>query len=136
MAYVYSNRERFGNGGDYLIHYGVPGQKKGVRRYQNEDGSLTEEGKQHYGVGEGPGQQPQAAPKMSHREKVANMSVREKVKRQNDMIYKSARNRGAGRVSAFVQSRTPIGLISSAWRARKKREATIARKRAERMGNA
>jgi len=32
----------------YLIHYGVPGQKWGVRRWQNEDGSLTSEGYEHY----------------------------------------------------------------------------------------
>ena len=34
---------------NYLVHYGVKGQKKGRRRYQNEDGTLTEEGKHHYG---------------------------------------------------------------------------------------
>lgn len=28
----------------YLIHYGIPGQKWGERRYQNEDGTWTEEG--------------------------------------------------------------------------------------------
>ncbi len=28
----------------YLIHYGVPGQKWGVRRFQNEDGTYTSEG--------------------------------------------------------------------------------------------
>lgn len=28
----------------YLIHYGIPNQKWGVRRFQNEDGTLTEEG--------------------------------------------------------------------------------------------
>lgn len=32
----------------YLIHYGIPGQKWGERRWQNEDGSLTEEGYIHY----------------------------------------------------------------------------------------
>lgn len=37
------------NYNDFLIHYGVKGQKYGVRRYQNEDGTLTEEGKIHYG---------------------------------------------------------------------------------------
>lgn len=30
----------------YLIHYGTPGQKWGVRRFQNEDGTWTEEGKE------------------------------------------------------------------------------------------
>lgn len=35
-----------------LFHYGVKGQKRGLRRYQNEDGSLTSEGRDHYGVGD------------------------------------------------------------------------------------
>lgn len=33
----------------FLMHYGISGQKRGVRRFQNEDGSLTEEGKRRYG---------------------------------------------------------------------------------------
>lgn len=33
---------------DYLIHYGVKGQKWGVRRYQYADGSLTPAGKKRY----------------------------------------------------------------------------------------
>lgn len=32
---------------DYLIHWGIKGQKWGVRRYQNEDGTLTPEGIKH-----------------------------------------------------------------------------------------
>lgn len=32
----------------YLQHHGINGQKWGVRRYQNEDGSLTPEGRVHY----------------------------------------------------------------------------------------
>lgn len=35
-----------------LSHYGVKGQKHGIRRYQNEDGTLTAEGRDHYGVGD------------------------------------------------------------------------------------
>lgn len=33
---------------NYLAHYGIAGQKWGVRRFQNEDGTLTEEGKRRY----------------------------------------------------------------------------------------
>ena len=32
----------------YLMHYRVGGEKKGVRRWQNKDGSYTSEGYQHY----------------------------------------------------------------------------------------
>lgn len=34
--------------GNYLMHHGIKGQKWGVRRYQNKDGSLTPAGKQRY----------------------------------------------------------------------------------------
>ena len=38
---------------DELAHFGTKGMKWGVRRYQNEDGSLTAEGKARYGYVEG-----------------------------------------------------------------------------------
>ena len=35
-----------------LYHHGIIGQKWGIRRWQNKDGSLTTEGRRHYGVSE------------------------------------------------------------------------------------
>lgn len=59
-----SSKEIFGNFKKYgakideevndvneLKHYGIEGQKWGVRRYQNPDGSLTPEGKERYKMG-------------------------------------------------------------------------------------
>lgn len=37
---------------NFLCHYGILGMKWGIRRYQNPDGSLTAEGKKHYGGSE------------------------------------------------------------------------------------
>lgn len=34
---------------NYLAHHGILGQKWGIRRFQNKDGSLTPEGKERYG---------------------------------------------------------------------------------------
>lgn len=35
---------------DHLAHFGIKGQKWGVRRFENDDGTLTEEGRERYGV--------------------------------------------------------------------------------------
>ena len=43
MNYIKNDQED-----DYLAHHGVLGQKWGVRRYQNPDGTLTNAGKKHY----------------------------------------------------------------------------------------
>lgn len=46
--YVYTNTYE-------LEHAGIKGMKWGVRRYQNPDGSLTDEGRRRYGYGSGSG---------------------------------------------------------------------------------
>lgn len=41
MRYVYSNE---------IYHYGIPGMKWGIRRFQNPDGTLTAAGRRRYGT--------------------------------------------------------------------------------------
>ena len=54
FVYDYKKRKEDGEvkhsdiSGDFLQHHGVQGQKWGVRRYQNPDGSLTAEGRKRY----------------------------------------------------------------------------------------
>lgn len=43
MDYYYDN--------SYLAHHGIKGMKWGVRKYQNDDGSLTAAGRARYGMG-------------------------------------------------------------------------------------
>lgn len=49
---------------NYLSHHGVKGQKWGERKYQYQDGSLTAEGRRHYGYGDGDRQRLRAEIKM------------------------------------------------------------------------
>ena len=48
--------KHFGMDSDYIAHYGIKGQKWGIRRFQNLDGTLTVEGKERYLKKEGSGE--------------------------------------------------------------------------------
>ena len=45
IYYLYKEKRQGELGADELMHYGVKGQRWGIRRYQNKDGSLTPLGK-------------------------------------------------------------------------------------------
>ena len=85
---------------DYLAHYGVKFMKWGVRRYQNEDGSLTSLGKEHYGVGksddssDGSNESNEAKePKISKREQRKQLAEeRKKIREETKIARRNVRN--------------------------------------------
>lgn len=123
-----------------LVHYGVPGMRKGTRRYQNEDGTLTPEGREHYGIGEErqPGQgtiNSESAKAIQDRHEVkrpGKMSAVQKVNSVYRNKWRMARNRGEGVLNSMLSTLTPIGDLRYYSRMKKKKQETYARKKAER----
>ena len=73
-----------------LYHSGIKGMKWGIRRYQNEDGSLTEEGRRHYGYKlKGPGDLVKAI-KTKHQAKV-ELKKKEKQRKERAKRLEAAR---------------------------------------------
>lgn len=91
-----------------LKHHGVKGQKWGVRRYQNADGSLTSAGKKRYTQGSGKADKPESG-------RAANAT-----KKTVDFVKKTAAA-GAEKVKAKRQAAAE----------KKEAEAALAKKRAE-----
>ena len=67
-------RERFPMNSNQVSHSGIKGMKWGVRRYQNEDGTLTEEGKKRY----------QDQPKQEESKKKQDQPKQEESKKKQD----------------------------------------------------
>lgn len=61
-----------------LAHHGVKGQEWGKRKYQYEDGSLTPEGKKHYGVGDGDGTNKKDPPTKAKKQEVSKAKPKDK----------------------------------------------------------
>lgn len=65
-----------------LYHHGIKGQKWGIRRYQNEDGSLTPAGKKRYGYIHDAGRMAQEASRIANekadRQKQMNKGMKER----------------------------------------------------------
>lgn len=119
--------------GGTLIHYGVPNMKWGRRRWQNKDGSLTPEGKIHYGVGQnGDGNKKLASKFDREMNKMLKLTGKSDVEFQKKVqaVYEK-RAKTAGKVGAVASAASGAGFgeaaLLKAINDKKKKQADIAR---------
>lgn len=66
---------------EYLAHHGVIGQKWGVRRYQNYDGSLTALGRKHRGLSEKSSKAVRTIEKAIKKRRAEKQAIREEARK-------------------------------------------------------
>lgn len=108
---------------DELYHHGIPGQRWGHRRFQNEDGSWTAAGRERYGEGEGPRQA--AKPKVDARAKARTSFENKKYK----MYMKSKEQRLKDKIAA-KEERNRVREAAKTERLARKEQAKIDKKMA------
>ena len=90
-----------------LYHHGIKGQKWGIRRYQNPDGSLTDAGKRRYGGTTLTSGELQALKKQAKKEKKKHeKEIDKRIKRDNgfSVSFNSADN-GEVYIERYFDSR-------------------------------
>lgn len=95
--------------GTYLAHHGVKGQKWGVRRYQNPDGSLTAEGERRYGTVE----KLRKSRDYKKYRKAEYKKAMDKINSQGDKHYKEFRKKSED-VSGIVKD--SIKTVKKGWK--------------------
>lgn len=101
--------------GNYLKHYGVIGMKWGIRRFQNEDGSLTNAGEERY--------RSRKATRLQNKyDKLIKLGksgeadkINEKLQKQNrlDRYYEQEYNKAVKGKSGFQKTLMNLGITSN-----------------------
>lgn len=95
----------------YIAHYGVPGMQKGVRRWTNDDGTLTEEGKIHYGIGLGDDQQTTQVPTEPTEKKSSSTKI-EDLKFEDHSISKKIQDSKNANITRAKEHKNDINTDS------------------------
>lgn len=93
-----------------LFHYGVKGQKWGIRRYQNEDGTLTPEGLRRYGI---VGEDGKLRPSYSAKSSYSNWKRQNRDWTQSFEKEKKTKTPISKRRSELIESYRKSGLTQS-----------------------
>lgn len=105
----------------YLEHHGIIGQKWGVRRFQNKDGSLTEEGRDRYKVGEAREEErKQLADEEYKKLERSNQFVREIKKEQDRLAETYGLNKEDGEIDWVAANEFDKQEMDAAWKAHEK----------------
>lgn len=98
---------------EHLAHYGIKGQKWGLRRFQNEDGSYTAEGAERYGRGK---KTPESASwKPNDVGELSDAELRRRLTRLNqEQQYRSLTATRSDRVKKFLIESGKTILVASA----------------------
>lgn len=97
---------------DELAHHGVKGQRWGVRNYQNEDGTLTSQGRNHYGVGDGYDKYRNPNGSLNERGKIRYDKTKQYVtKHEKSVGSRIGRTIGGGAAGGLIGSLTGGALI-------------------------
>ena len=96
---------------EYLAHHGTKGQRWGVRRFQNSDGSLTAAGKLRYSVGNGERSirkkvDPKSAAKLKKRQ------VKEDAKLERLKIKEAAKNEKLEKKKSHISNKEYVKTLS------------------------
>lgn len=114
-------------GEDFLAHYGVKGQKRGIRRWQNEDGSLTPEGYRHYGIDPNTERGSDNATISNYKKYRKDIYKNEYASRRNEGMSRSEAKNQANS-TAVDQSRKIYGDTQSQFAEKRLRQQKIARR--------